>query len=146
MGPWRLASGELVIDRPRSHLLPEVVPLLPEALAQVDAGGREFVEAEVDLGRVIGESICVATTDADRIVWVRRPGRAGPTRCVVGRAPEPCSTVTAILRRGDRGEEYVLITAYVGRIAGPEPWDRHATDASRAFWARHALIIEGERP
>src|SRR5215470_13181821 len=57
----RLASGEVVVDRYNSHLHKSVLPLLPEALSQVESAGRGFILAQVDFGRIVGESVCVPT-------------------------------------------------------------------------------------
>ena len=137
----RLGSGEIVVDRPRSHLDdPTVVGLLPEALAQVDSDEQDFIVQEVDLGREVGETICVATKPGDKIRFFYRPGRDGPTRFVIGRKPEPCSAMTLVLKKA-RSNLYILVTAYIGYKAEPEPWDRNATEASQGFWAKHALVL-----
>jgi len=68
-----LADGRPVFsmkgdDHLQAH--PEMADLLPQLLAMVSYGeftGREH-DREFDLGRVVGHSRCVATTDADEIV------------------------------------------------------------------------------
>jgi hypothetical protein len=139
----RLAGGEAVIDRFNSHLHPGVVEILPEALARVNAEGKKFLVEEVDFGRPIGQTICVETGPLDQVVFAQRPKRAGLSRFVSNREPEKSSSVTVILKAGDRGE-YVLITAFVGAPAPPEPWDRNATEQSVPFWSSHALCWGAE--
>ena len=139
----RLGSGEVVIDRYRSHLHPEVVAILSEALMRVQ-GGEVFIVAEIEFGRPVGESICVPTQDGDEIVFAKRPRRFGYTRFVKNRRPESCDSVVVILKRDDHEDYYVLVTAFIGRRAEPEPWDRNATANSRAFWNSHALVWGGE--
>lgn len=139
-----LASGETVYDRHHSHVHGEVLSLLLEALAKVDANGRKFFIYEHDFGRVVGETVCVPTTDTDEIVWVKRPGRFGHSRFVKNRNPEPCNAVTVILKRDDYEAYYVLITAFVGHRPEPEPWDRNATANSHVFWSSHALVWGNE--
>ena len=148
---WKLGSGEVVVDRKRSHLHGDVRRILPDLLARVRSQGSHFVEDEVAFDRVIGRTNCVPTSEKDKIVFARRPNRAGKTRFVLGRQPEPCSSAVVVLKRIG-GRKYLLITAYIGRKAGPEPWDRHATSESKKFWAGHALVWgyepveeEGER-
>ncbi len=143
---WRLASGQVVRDRVRSHLHEGVDGVLTEALGRVTASeADEFLEVEVDMGRVVGVSTRVRTgtdeEEGNNIYYAQRPGRGGPSRFVRGRRPEPTRHVSVVLLR-DRHDPraYVLLTAYLGTLIGPEPWDRHATDASRAAWARQALI------
>lgn len=139
-----LASGEAVYDRHNSHVHGEMLSLLPEALAKVDANGRKFFIYEQDFGRVVGETVCVPTTDTDEIVWAKRPKRFGHSRFVKNRSPEPCSKVVVILKQDDYESYYVLITAFVGHRPEPEPWDRNATANSRVFWNSHALVWGSE--
>ncbi len=139
----RLAGGEAVYDRFNSHLHPGVVEILPEALAQVNANGRQFLVEEAVFDHPIGQTICVATGAGDQVVYAQRPKRAGLSRFVSNREPEESSSVTVILKAGGRGE-YVLITAFVGAPAPPEPWDRNATEQSVPFWSTHALCWGAE--
>ena len=128
-----------VFDRPSSHhhLGSE---LLAEALGRITLDGRPFVKERVDFGRIIGTTDCVATTAQDRISFSQRDGRAGPTRFVHNREPEPWTGVIIILKRMSGDEGYLLITAFVGTAAEPEPWDRNATPAAFDFWSNHALV------
>ncbi len=142
---WKLGSGEVVADRHQSHLHSGVAALLPEVLARISAGGRQFLVEEVDFGRLIGETVCVATSDADEIIFAQRLRRAGLTRFVKNRIAEPCGSVVVILKKDDRDPStYVLITAFIGHKPEPEPWDRNATEQSAAFWGSHALIWGSE--
>ena len=141
----RLLSGEVVVDRHRSHLHAGVEQLLPEALARIDARGRQFLVEEVVFDHFVGETVCVPTTDADKIVWAKRPNRFGHSRFVKNRQPDPCNAVTIILKQDDQEDGlYVLITAFVGSAAPPEPWDRNATAESGPFWTSHALVWGGD--
>jgi hypothetical protein len=145
---WRLNSGEIVVDRPNSHLHDGVWSLLPEALGKIDSERKAFIEEEIRFGRVVGNTACVTTTDGDDIVFAQRPRRAGLTRFVKGRIPEPCSSLVVVLKKS--GDVYVLITAFIGHKSEPEPWDERTfsfkDDPSDvrgraiAFWATHALV------
>ena len=137
---WRLDSGEEVTNRPNTHLAEDVRKVLPEALARVRSEGRKFIEEEVEFGHVVGNTICVTTTDKDQIVWAQRPGRRGQSRFVVGRKPEPTTKLMVVLKWAADLDRYLLITAFFGAKAEPEPWDRHATSSSKAFWDTHALV------
>jgi hypothetical protein len=141
----RLASGEEVVDRYRSHLHRPVLALLPEALSRVESGRRGFILAEVNFGLVIGVTTCVATRAGDEVVYAKRPKRAGLSRFVKNREAEPCSSVVVILKAADEfPAAYVLVTAFIGQKPEPEPWDRNATANSRAFWKSHALVWGSE--
>jgi hypothetical protein len=140
---WKLKSGESVVDRQRSHAHDGVQPLLSEVFEKINSEGRGFIVATVDLGRIVGNQTRVETRDGDEIVFAQRVGRFGLTRFVKNRRAEPCSSVTVILKKGDRGE-YILITAWVGTQSEPEPWDRNATARSVPFWNASALIWGSE--
>jgi hypothetical protein len=144
---WQLGSGEVVIDRPDSHVAthPSVLPLLSEALSRIYSEGRDNIVEEVDLGRVVGETICVETRDGDDIVYAQRPNRFGLTRFVKNRQPEPCSVVTVCLNKAENNGHFILATAYVGHRTPAEPWDTEwASEQSVPFWNTHALIWDKE--
>jgi hypothetical protein len=136
-----LGSGEEVRDRADSHVATHtsVHAVLAEVLKKIHAGGRGFLIEEVQMGRIVGESICVATRPGDEIIFAQRPNRWGLTRFVRNRTPEPSSSVSIILKKAQDGE-YILITAFIGSMAPAEPWDRNATPNSREFWNTHALV------
>lgn len=139
-----LASGEAVIDRFNSHVHGEVAQLLPAAFSRIDSKGRKFLIEEVMFDRIVGNTVCVPTTDADEIVWAKRPKRFGHSRFVKNRKPEPCDKVVVILKKDDFEDYYVLITAFIGHRPEPEPWDRNANGNSLAFWHSHALVWGSE--
>lgn len=152
---WRLATGENVVMRPKSHLHEEARKFIAEALSRVSADSRQYVEAEVDLGRNIGQTICVRTTDADDIVYAKRWRRKGLSRLVRNRHPESCTTVFLALKKADEdAERYILMTAFIGAKAEPEPWDDEyfsqqvdsavARQKAIKFWLNHALILQIE--
>lgn len=133
-------DGWTVYDRPHSHhhLEPD---LLIEVLDRLTLGGKPFVTGTADFERIVAATDCISTLDGDDIVYARREGRKGLTRFVHGRPPELTTFATAVLKRmGDVSNGYLLITAFPGLCAAPEPWDHNATPASRPFWASHALV------
>ena len=136
----KLAGGEAVVDRYNSHLHSGVSALLPEAVSHIDMAGQQFAVKVVDFGQIIGNTICVQTSEYDQIVFAQRPGRQGPSRFVKNRAPEPCSSLVVILKKAFEDNTYVLITAFIGHRPHPEPWDRAATPESVIFWQTHALV------
>jgi hypothetical protein len=140
-------DGVRVVTRKDGHLdqHSDVLPLLQEVLKKIDTGARSFLVGEVAMGRSVGTTSCVLTSGEDEIVFATRVGRDGPTRFVKQRALENCSYVTVVLKKDFRAECYVVITAFVGRKAEREPWDRNIRsaeelNASKRFWSTHALV------
>ena len=130
------------MDRRNSHLRKNAARYLPDALARIHSRGRSFIAEEVDFGQQIGETICVRTNGSDEIVWAWRKNRpADWTRFVKNRTPESCASLMVVLMADkETPGQMVLISAFIGRRAEPESWDRRATDSSAAFWESHALV------
>jgi hypothetical protein len=139
----KLKSGEVVVDRYNSHIHETVKVVLPAALAQIESGRSQFLVTEIEFEKVIGDTTCIPTGPGDEVVFAKRPKRFGHTRFVKNRKPLPCSSVVVILKATTEGG-YVLITAFVGHKAEPEPWDRHSNSKSLEFWSKHALVWGSE--
>jgi len=132
-------DGFPVFDRPTSHHH-VTGELLAAIISRVSLARRDFAKERVTFDQVVGVSECVATTPSDTVVFAQREHRAGLTRFVMHRQPEPCRSAIAIFKRMRDRPGYLLVTAFVGEAAEPEPWDRNATPASRTFWSTHALV------
>lgn len=147
-----LGSGEEVRDRADSHVATHtsVHAVLAEALKKIHASERGFIIEEIQMGRIIGETICVATGPGDQIIFGKRPNRWGLTRFVKNRKSEQSSSVVVILKKAEGNDFFTLITAFVGAMAPPEPWDQRtfsqkpdpkgAEKESKEFWSTHALV------
>ena len=142
----RLKNAAPVHDRPQSHIhteykkIDEILPLvLSEIVPLPDSA--VFTHSH-DFEEVIGESIRVQTDENDTIIYAQRPNRAGLTRFVKNRSLRPTSVFTVVLKRDAlvAAEQYILMTAYVGEPAPPEPWDKMATSESMLFWNSNALV------
>lgn len=139
-----LKSGELVVDRlDGSHIHESVRSYISEALARIDSEQKIFFVEEIEFGKEIGKNVCVLTNENDKIIFAQRPNRFGHTRFVIGKVPEPCSSVVVILKRTEE-QSYILLTAFIGRKAEPEPWDKNATERSAEFWSKRALVWGSE--
>lgn len=135
-----MVGGERVIDRERSHIHRDVKRYLKDALGKVDAKGREYIEETVNFENVSGEAYCVETDGNDEIVYAKRPNRDGYSRFVLNKNGQITNRLTIVLKKAVEKNSYVLITAYWGEVAEPEPWDKRATPKSRKFWEKHALV------
>jgi hypothetical protein len=140
-----LLSGEKVFDRPASHIhrTEALEQNLPAALSKIVTNNQMMVAESVEFDIVIGTTGCVVTNEDDDIIFAQRVGRKGGyTRFVKNRNPEPTSSITVVLKKINEG--YLLLTAYIGEKAEPEPWDYHADEKSLPYWKTHALIFGSE--
>ena len=144
-------DGYNVYDRADSHIYPEgglSGKLISKALSLMYANGVPFKKKEVHFRETIGFSHCVKTSPEDEIVMVYRKGHRGKTPMVKGREPEPCNTLTVVIRRDkDYENHYTLITAFIGKGATREPWDtciRTAADRKQCeeYWSTHAMLYD----
>jgi len=134
----------------RGHLLQhtDAMALLPEAISKLELINHPVADDHVasiqfDMGRIVGNTTCVETSEHDEIVYARRIGRHTVTRFVRNRHPVPCSDLTMVMKKTDTG--FLVLTAYIGKIALREPDDRGIkTEEERKpcieFWNKHALI------
>lgn len=117
---------------------PGLEQLVCELLPQLHVEGRN-VFIDNDMGRIVGHTDLVATTEKDEIIYAKRPHRKDYARFVLHRESQPTSYVTVALHRR-KSAEYELVSAWLGRIAPPFPGDRRATTDSKPFWKKHALV------
>lgn len=136
----KLGSGQVVFDRPNSHLHKDILGILEEALLKINLKDENYQEVELDLGRVMGRTDCVETNDSDQIVYAKRRGRKGYSRFVKNRKSEDSSKIVIVLKKAKEENCYLLVTAFIGSFPGPEPWDPNATMQSKKYWSSHALI------
>lgn len=121
-----LSNGTELYDRIGSHLHEGVTSqMLLAAILSVPVNIPAMYTHEHDFGKVIGNTSCVPTQVGDEIVFARRPGRDGLTRWVKNRTVEPCAHVTISIRFSQAQGCYILLTAYIGRKIGREPWNRN---------------------
>lgn len=134
------ADGAKVFNRHTSHNHVDS-SLLSAAIARASVERRFFTSVTVEFGEPVGYTECVETTDTDDIVYAVRLNRTGHTRFVTNRQPLPSSKVTLILKQIDQSNnDYVLVTAFIGGQAEPEPFDPKATERAWDYWSKHALV------
>ncbi len=121
---------------------PHLLTLLKEILAELKPTETE-IYIEHDMGRVIGNSEIVATTDKDSIVYARRPKATTYVRFVKNRQFLPTNYLTIVLHRMDSGD-YELVDTWPGHKAPPFPDEEHATKDSKTFWTDHAIVLDGQ--
>ena len=135
------------------------IAFIQDRFANRDAFFIETVELPEELGTVpcglVGPAVGHRPVDELEVRYVVRGDRKCASRVMLDRGlTQPqVRTVTVIAGPAGKddglGEDYpcVLYTAYAGPQAPREPGDPNVSSweelqASRAFWAQHALIVE----
>ncbi len=147
MTELRLKSGQPVAYRVEgTHLPNEMREILPEILAKIDSSEYDLdadlrFEACVDMGRTIGTTKLVPTSNTDEIVFAQLPHSEGLSRFVKnhGTEPKPTTMVTLIFKV-NYGPGYAIVTGGIGHGAQREPWQEDSRPTARHFWAEHAYI------
>jgi hypothetical protein len=104
------------------HLLetPNLIELVQEAIPRLVLGGGDQLVFEEDMGRIVGTTNLVETSDADEIVYAKRIGRDRYSRFAKNRQPKVCSSIVIVLRESDR--KYYLWTAMCANLLPEEAW------------------------
>ena len=124
-------AGQYVSRRP--HL----IHLIKEVLTVMDLKGARIV-IERDMGRTIGNTDIVATSEKDTIYYAQPLKTEAYWRFAKNRYPQPSNKLTIILER-DADGNYEVSDTWIGPSVPPFPGDEHATAASKQYWETHAL-------
>lgn len=117
---------------------PYVINLVKEVLKPMSLSGAR-VSIERDMGRVIGNTDIIETTDSDTIFYAQ-PNKKSVFSCYAkNRYPSPSRKLTIILQR-DKDGNYEINDTWIGPHSPPFPGDENATAKSKAFWQTHALV------
>ena len=121
-----------------NHIHIDLDEFLPNIINKISNSDIDYIEKEFAFPNIIGKSNCVQTDVFDKIVYAKRKGRNGNSRFVLNRNPEDCKTIFAAFKKN--GNNYSIMTIFIGKKAGKEPWDKNATESDKIFWENHALI------
>lgn len=104
------------------HLLetPHLLDLVSEVVPLITLSDEAQQVIEYDMGRVVGTTNLVETTDADEIVYAKRIGRESYSRFAKSRQSEPCQSIVLVFRQ-HQGYVY-LWTAMCGRLLPDEAY------------------------
>lgn len=136
------------IDHDNTHIAlhvqeePRLLEFIKEVVEDSELAGDK-VAIEKDMGRIIGMTTAVKTTETDEIVYAKRQQRDTFTRFVKNREPQPTSILSIILFRADENDgTYRLWSAWCGELAPTSPGTSGEMPTSREFWASHALVYD----
>lgn len=97
------------------------------------------ITAERDMGRIIGNTEIIDTTDKDTIYYAKANKKTIFSRFAKNRYPSQSSVLTVILERDQEGD-YELLDTWIGPHCPPFPGDDHETSTSKLYWETHALV------
>lgn len=117
---------------------PYIINLIKEALATAKLSGSH-IALEHDMGRVIGNTDIIETTEKDTIFYALPYKKNVFSRYVKNRYLTPSHILTIILKQDDEGN-YEITNTWIGPCSPPFPGDKDATDLSKVYWQTHALV------
>lgn len=117
---------------------PYVVALIKELLS-TNALRGERVVIEQDMGRDIGTTDVVSTSDKDTIYYAQPLKSDVFSRFAKNRFPQASSMLTVIIERDSDGN-YEVSDTWIGGDHPALPGDTHETTASREYWQTHAFV------
>jgi hypothetical protein len=134
-----------LISSPAGHYLsrrPYVINLIKEVLSSTHISGARVV-FEQDMGRNIGRTDIVATSEQDTIYYAQPIKTAVFSRFVKNRYPQPSQSLTIILQQDANGD-YEVHNTWIGPSSPPFPGDDHETLDSKDYWKSHALVQDAQ--
>src|SRR3989344_4792470 len=121
---------------------PYVLNLIREVLKPLKLTDAQ-ITIERDMGRVIGNTDIVETTDKDIIFYAQPYKKSVFSRYAKNRYPLPSDKLTLILEKDSDGN-YELADTWIGPFSPPFPGDEHETVKSRSYWETHALVQDAQ--
>lgn len=144
-----LANGQRVFDRNPEERFGRTLkhihirrPQLNVALSLInpDASCKK-IEKTIEFPKIVGLSSITEVDHNDKVFWARRRGKKGLSKFVENKDIEETAKITVILiRKEENPAEWVLLAAFYGEFAGPEPFSPDANPESLKFWQGHALV------
>lgn len=117
---------------------PYVINLIKEVLPSLDLHGDRLI-IERDMGRAIGNTDIVATSDKDTIYYAQPVKSQVFSRFARNRYPESSQIITIIARRDSSGS-YEIQDTWIGAASPPFPGDDYEDADSKTYWQTHALV------
>ncbi|MBI3624401.1 hypothetical protein HY218_02090 [Candidatus Saccharibacteria bacterium] len=121
---------------------PYVLNLIKEVLAPMHLTKSE-VFIERDMGRTIGSTDIVETSEKDTIFYALPYKKSVFSRYAKNRNPVPSQKLSLTLQRDSTGN-YELVDTWIGPSSPPFPGDKKATAKSKTYWQSHALVQDAQ--
>lgn len=121
---------------------PYVMNLIREVLKTLELTTSRLT-IEKDMGRVIGNTDIVETSEKDTIYYAQPVKKRTYSRYAKNRYPSPSRKLTLILERDGEGN-YEVRDTWIGPNRPPFPGDDKATARSKQYWETHALVQDAQ--
>lgn len=121
---------------------PYILNLLKEVLGSAELTDSQ-VAMEQDMGRVIGNTDIVETSEKDTIFYAQPTKKNVFSRYAKNRFPLPSQKLTIILERDMEGD-YEIADTWIGPCSPPFPGDQKETADSKSYWETHALVQDAQ--
>lgn len=121
---------------------PYVINLIKEVLAPMNLRGPK-VTVEHDMGRIIGNTDIIETSEKDTIYYAQPNKAKVYSRFAKNRYPQPSHMLTIILNKDEEGN-YEVSDTWIGTTRPPFPGDDQETENSKSYWQTHALVQDAE--
>ncbi len=116
---------------------PYVINLIREVLLPMTLEGNK-VTVERDMGRVIGNTDIIDTTEKDTIFYAQVQKENVYSRFARNRYPSPSQVLTIIMEKDAEGH-YEVLKTWIGPHTPPFPGDTKETVKSKTYWLTHAF-------
>lgn len=117
---------------------PHIINLIKEVLEPMKLNASRLT-IEHDMGRVIGNTDIVETTEKDTVFYAQPNKKDVFSRYAKNRYPSPSRKLTIILEKDTDGD-YEVSDTWIGPSSPPFPGDEKATAKSKPYWQTHALV------
>jgi hypothetical protein len=121
---------------------PHVIALIRELMSTKKLRGGRIV-IEQNMGRDIGTTDIVSTSDTDTIYYAQPLKSEIYSRFAKSRYPQTSSLLTVVAIKDSDGN-YEVTDAWIGSKHPAFPGDEHATEDSKEYWKTHALVQDAQ--
>ena len=121
---------------------PRIINLIKEVLAPMELASSR-ITIEHDMGRVIGNTDIIETTEKDTIFYAQPNKKDVFSRFAKNRYPTPSRKLTILLEKDSDGH-YEVADTWIGPYTPPFPGDKKATTKSKTYWQTHALVQDAQ--
>lgn len=122
---------------------PHVIDMVREVLVKTPLKGTRTV-VERNMGRSIGTTDVVETTDRDSIYYAQQLKKDVFLRFAKNRYPKSSDTLTVAIVQDNSGD-YEVEDVWIGPASPAFPGDEYETANSKKYWKNHALV-QNARP